>query len=226
MTNIPLKNIPKINIQKKQDWSLHSDNLIRIFPDTKYSNFTLKWFEIIQRIDNINDLIRNLYIDFHIINMKINSDPIQDAIIKTPLFYKQKFLTEQIFYWIRKTVDEIISIIYVLDYLKKNNEYPKKIKIDCIGKLLSDQKLIPNIRYKHSELLTIINDISNTYKHSFLNSEIHAHIGEIDPLVFSYGFKNNDIEKDLIFTKYKVEDIINSLNILLADFIIYLKDDE
>lgn len=220
---IMMKKIPELDIKKKNEWALHKDNLVIDFPITEYSNLSLKWIEIIQRIDNINELIKNLFTDFQLINADILSDKIIESYIKTPLHYKQKFLTEQIFYWIRKTIDEIISIIYVLEYLKKYNEFPMQIKIDCIGKLLNEKNILSKIKNKYLELFKIINDISNTYKHSFLNSEVHNHIGEKDPLVFSYGFKNNDLKKEKIFTSYKIEDIINSINPLIIDFIEHIK---
>jgi hypothetical protein len=218
-----MKNVPKINIQKKQEWAIHEENLIREFPINQYSNFKLKWIEIVQRIDNLNLLINDLFIDFHLMNTKLRDDVIEDAILKTPLLYRQKFITEQIFYWVRKTIDEIISIIYVLEFINENNSYPKNLKIDCIGKLINSSNFIAEIKHKHEKILVIINDISNTYKHSFFNSEIHAHIGELDPLVFCYGFKKNDLSKERIFTQYKVEDIINSLNLLLEDFLAHIK---
>lgn len=220
-----LSNIPKINIQKKNEWAIAKENVIRDFPDTQYSNFNLKWIEIVQRVDCVNDLINNLFRDFIILNVNIDDDPIMDAAKKTSIFYKQKFLTEQIFYWIRKTIDEIISLMYVLKYLKENNdEYPNKIRIDCIGAFINSTAFVDDIKTTHLDILTIINDISNTYKHSFLNSEIHAYFGEKDPLVFAYGVKSNKLDNDVIFTQYRIEDIINSLNKLLFDLINYIKE--
>lgn len=221
-----MKNTPIIDIQKKCEWALHADNVIIKFPQSEHTNFTLKWMEITQRVDNVNELITELFNIFQLFHSKLNDDAIADSILKTPMLYKQKFLTEQIFYWIRKTIDELICMLYVLNYLKKNNTYPRKIKIDCIGKLLSSNNFIEGIKSRHDGFLQIINDISNTFKHSFLNSEIHAHIGEIDPLAFSYGFKNNDLDRVVIFTQYKVEDIIISLNVFLNDIIIFLKEIE
>ncbi|MFD2034495.1 hypothetical protein ACFSKL_06815 [Belliella marina] len=218
-----MKIAPKINIQKVNEHSLHIDNIIREFPDSKFSNFNLKWFEIIQRIDNVNILIHDLYKDFNLINTELSKDAIENAYLKTPLFYKQKFLTEQIIYWIRKTLDEIIAMIYVLEYLKIKKEYPTHIKIESIGHLIGSKEFLINIKTNHLDFLKIINNISNTYKHSFFNSEIHNYIGELDPLVFSYGFKNNNLEKEMMFTTYKLEEIIIALNKLLGDLIIYIK---
>lgn len=221
-----LVEIPKINIDKKHDWAINKENIIIEFPDTQYSNFNLKWIEIVQRIDNVNDLIKSLFNDYVTINLDLDIDPIKDSIIKTPLYYKQKFVTEQIFYWIRKTVDEFISLIYVLEHLKSNNnEFPEKIRIDCIGSLISknNKDFLIVIKNNRLDILTIINDISNTYKHSFLNSEIHANIGEKDPLVFAYGLERNDFDRKTVFVNYKIADVINSLNCLLEDLIEYIK---
>ncbi len=215
-------NIPQIDIQKKQDWPTHIDNMIREFPVMEYSNLNLKWIEIVQRIENVNDLLTDLFNDYLILKSTLHTDPITDSIFKTPLYYKQKFLTEQIFYWIRKTIDEMISMIYVLEYEKENKSFPIKIKIDCIGQLFHNPNFIREIQIQHKTLLVIINDISNTYKHSFLNSEVHSYIGELEPLVFSYGFKNNNLEKDMIFSQYRVRYIINELNVLISNLIEYI----
>ncbi|RKS02873.1 hypothetical protein [Flavobacterium sp. 102] len=214
---------PEIDLQKKSEYSLHRDNIIREFPNTEFSNLTLKWVEIIQRIDNVNLLIKELFHDFDLINTKMSDNVIEDSVLKTPLFYRQKFLTEQIFYWIRKTLDEMIAMIYVLEYLKKTNKYPTNIKIESIGHLIGSKEFIVDIKDKHLNILKIINNISNTFKHSFLNSEIHNHLGELDPLVFSYGFKNNDMEKEMVFTAYKIEDVIVELNKLITDLISHIK---
>ncbi|UQB69458.1 hypothetical protein [Epilithonimonas zeae] len=217
-------NIPKIDFQKKYDWALHSENIIREFPHSQYCNFDLKWLEIVQRIDNVNDLIKELFSDFILLNLVIDPDPLQDGMRKTPLHYKQKFLTEQIFYWIRKTVDELISLIFVLEFLKQNgNNYPEKINTDCIGKLIQTNDFIPDIKSKHLNFLVLINDISNAYKHSFHNSETYSLIGINDPLAHAYGFKLNNVNKEVLFTAHKIEDIINSLNILICDMIDYIK---
>jgi hypothetical protein len=215
--------IPQIDIQKVNERSLHNDNIIRDFPENQFSNFNLKWIEIIQRTNNVNILIKELFQDFCLINTKLSDDLIYDSYIKSSMFYKQKFLTEQIIYWIRKTLDEMISIIYVLEYLKTENEYPTQIKIESIGLLIGSEGFIEDIKIRHLNLLKIINNISNTYKHSFQNSEIHSHFGEFDPLVFSYGLKKNHLKKEMTFTSYKMEDIIIELNKLIGDLISHIK---
>lgn len=221
---ILMRTIPKIDIKNSNtDFLLHADNIIAKFPNSDFSNFNLKWIEIIQRVENVNVLIKDLFEEFDFLRNELFEDKIKESIIKTPYYYRQKFLTEQIFYWIRKTIDELISLIYVLEYIKKESEYPKKIEIESIGKLLYSKNFLPDLKNKNQNVLTIINDISNTYKHSFLNSETLNHIGEFDPLVFSYGFKNNDLNKKMIFTQYKIEDIITHLNILVEDLIDHIK---
>lgn len=222
--NFKMSNIPQIDIQKASEHSLHRDNIIADFPNFELINLNLKWIEIMQRIDNVNILLTELFQEFKLINTNLSNDVIHDAVIKTPLFYRQKFLTEQIFYWIRKTLDEIISIIFVLDFNAKNNQYPDKIEIESIGKLLNSKDFLADIKNKHIQSLQIINDISNTYKHSFMNSEIHTHVGTNDPLAFSYGFKHNNIKADIHFMQYRVDDIIIALNDLLLDFINRIKE--
>jgi len=53
--------IPKIEAFKEHNVVLNSFDMILLPPDTPYGNLTLKWFDFMQRFDNINDKIDDIY---------------------------------------------------------------------------------------------------------------------------------------------------------------------
>jgi hypothetical protein len=111
--------------------------------------------------------------------------------------FKHKFQTEQIIYWLRKITDEFISLIYLLKQFKINGIYPDKIKISSIGALLNslknDNELLYDDVNKHVEFLSLLNDISNGFKHSILNAQTHNYRGVDEPVVFALVAFNDSV---------------------------------
>lgn len=157
----------KIEILKLRNENLNKKHFLKLPHDTPYGNLNLKWVDVVERFDSINDLILELEKYFKIINIK-DAD-VETANLISIFFHKEKFAIEQIFYWLRKSADELISLLYVLDYHNLNNDYPTKIKIDCIGLLLISTDFYTEFVCTYNHLLTILNEVTNAYKHSFLN---------------------------------------------------------
>ncbi len=97
----------------------------------------------------------------------------------------------------------MISLVYILDYYSNHKKYPEKIVIESIGKLLKEKCLCNDFFSDHYDMLKTINDVSNAYKHSFLNTEISNHIGNDEPYFFALSLSNNDLKKKPYF--YPVE---------------------
>jgi len=211
---------PIIESLKKHNEILRADQFLKLPTDTPFGNLLLSWVEIIQRTDRTNDLIIELYTDYHTITQSrgvVNPDI-------SHLFYKQKFLTEQIFYWLRKTADELIGLVYILDYHKKNNKFPSKIKINSIGNLLNEENFIPELFDSFRGFLKIVNEISNGYKHSFINSQAHSYHGEYYPVVFAYTLDYNNLKNEPQFHAYKFSDILENYNTFLTEIKRYLME--
>jgi uncharacterized protein Veg len=211
---------PIIESLKKHNEILNDNQFLSLPNDTPFGNLFLSWVEIIQRTDRINDLIIELYTDFDIIKQnrgKINPDV-------SSLFYKQKFLTEQIFYWLRKTADELIGLIFILDFNQKNKVFPIKIGINSIGHLLHKKDYIPGLYDGFKDYLKIVNEISNGYKHSFINSQAHSYHGENYPVVFALTLDYNNLKNQPNFLSYKFSDILENYNLFLGDIKIFIKE--
>jgi len=120
------------------------------------------------------------------------------------------FATESLIYWIRKNIDELIGFQYCLHYLQTNGKEPKKLTISSIGSLLHDPAGVDlrSLFQQHLPFLTRINKISNTYKHSFINSETHRLIGKDEPSVNCLEMPRNSTAKEPIFHSYFLKDIV------------------
>lgn len=195
--------IPKIEAFKKQRDILNVKDMIRL-PETPYGSLTLKWFDIIQRFDSINDKIDEIYY-CHEIFVRNRTEEFNEyrQVVIGKLFSKSRCMIEELIYWLRKSTDEMISLVYILDYLSTHKICPEKIEIESIGKLLMDKSLCVDFFSNHYDMLKTINDVSNAYKHSFLNTEISNHIGNDEPYFFALSLSNNDLKKKPYF--YPVE---------------------
>jgi hypothetical protein len=53
-------------------------------------------------------------------------------------------LSEQVIYWLRKTVDDLIGLHHVLAYREETGCYPRRVAPDSIGRLLQQKDVPPS----------------------------------------------------------------------------------
>jgi hypothetical protein len=151
-------------------------------PDSPYGNFTLKLMKLCQRLDEANRrLIDSRTYWEHARAGGINA------------FERHVYANEQAIYLIRRTADEMIALIWCLSEWEAKETYPEKIKVDCIGALLkqpSDRRLKPCGDYV--QVLKALNEISNAFKHSFVQSDISV-IGRDEPLIHALSLDRNKL---------------------------------
>jgi hypothetical protein len=181
-------------------------------PDSAFGNLTLSWWELVIRFECVNDLIVQLYEEFYILKRKILGTQMSDE----GETYRQKFYTEQIFYWLRKSADEIISIFSLLNDVKTYGNYPVQIKCSSIGNFLSGDPFDATLE-KHRKLLEILNEISNGFKHSFINSQIHSLHGSEYPVVFAYTLHFNKRSNKAKFHALDLKGVLRDYNLFLSD---------
>lgn len=216
-------NIPIIEALKKHKDYLNADQMFDFSADTSFGNLNLNWIEILQRIDRVNDLIIDLYKEFAILKANHENPRVENAVKISDLFYRQKFLSEQIFYWLRKTADEIISLLYLLNYIKKHKHEPKKLNVSSIGEFLKSKTEIAPFLEKYRAYFEVLNEISNAFKHSFVNAQTHTYVGTMYPIVFALSYHHNNRNNDLKFKQYKFDDVLENYNSFLIETKIFLK---
>jgi len=198
--------IPQIPAEKRTKYG-DPNFMFHLYHSPYYGRLGLKLKDFNERHFFINRLLREIFM-LHAkektfmhggINYSLKSDHTRIL-----------FATENFIYWIRKNIDELIGFKYCLHYLQTKGREPKELIISSIGSLLHEPAgatLKKQFR-QHLSCLKRINKISNTYKHSFVNSETHYLIGKNEPTVNCLEMPWNSTEKEPIFHSYFLKDIV------------------
>ena len=183
---------------------INAKNLVPLDSNTEYGNLALKILCIAQSIEYINSRIDSVWEKFSRIRSE-TSDPIQLMINSQDIPLMMRDI-EVVIYFIKRTIDDIIGLIYILD-----NGLPGKIEIDSIGKLLGGEvnKNLKYIKDEHEDFLDFLNKVANSYKHSFVNYEkAYKAIGRDEPFVFYVTFPHNDLNKPMEFSFMALNEIV------------------
>lgn len=195
--------IPQVVTGKKPGQRLNLSQILTNLPsDTPFGNLMLKHMKIVDRIDRVNSSIELVFSSYSLARI---DDEKEDLM-------RHQLITEEIIYWLRKTADELISLQYVLYVQKQAGAFPRKVEVDCIDSLNnSNQEDFKHLFINHASLLKILNEVSNAYKHSFLNSDISL-VGNLEPYVFALSLKRNNLEKQPVFHSCSFRDLIEEFN--------------
>ncbi|MFB9079463.1 hypothetical protein ACFFLS_06215 [Flavobacterium procerum] len=191
------------NLKQHNNETKESDLLD--LPITPFGDFKLKWLQLIERFDNVNDLIvelQNLY------PVELPQSTVDKPFARSKIIYKHKFLTEQIIYWLKKSADELSTILYILDYQRNNSIFPEELEIDCIGHFINKPHSFHELLSEHKDYLKVLNDVANAYKHSILNSDDHYRQGAKEPIVFALQYPTNRNNNTTHSYKLALEDIL------------------
>ena len=183
----------------KSGHAMHSMNLDT---DTPFGNLQLIFFNILQDVEHLNGRILECYKSYAVGMYYDFSAKITD----------HQRIVEEIIYWIRRIVDRLISLHWLLFASGKNKNYPKAIKIDSIGRLLElkDGNIFLSHYTKGSlDFLRFLNEASNAYKHSFVHGESpSSRVGKEEPLVITLGLVNNNVSKKQIYNHKSLAEAI------------------
>jgi hypothetical protein len=201
-------NIPQIKLIQSKGQLMHNDDIIVLDPDSDFGNLTVKYFVILTRIAKVNLELEKLYKDFKNIDY-YDENPIVYPKLNDCYDYHK---VEQIIYDLRVSTDQLICLSYVLNYKRINGKYPKKIKIDCIGKYLKTQTEYLAEYGPFKNFLEKLNQVSNAYKHSFLNGQTMNLRGSFEPVLFALDLKYNDKSEKPVFYSIKLAGIIKEFD--------------
>ena len=152
-------------------------------PDSPYGNFQLKYMKIIQRLDEANRNITNSHSYWTLCRT--------GGMFPTGSLERHVFANESLIYMLRRAADELISLISCLSKYEKEGVYPSKIKVDRLGAVVAQSEEARHEAFaEHVEVMELLNDISNAFKHSFINSD-HTVIGADEPRVHALGLAYN-----------------------------------
>ena len=184
--------------------------------NTPYGNLTLKIFKLTGRIDETN---RRLAEAEHFMNIAIG------PVLHHHALWRHQYAIEQAIYLMRRAADDIISLISCLSDWKTEGDYPEMILVDCIGLLLDDKnasKRLP-LYDSHLEMLRLLNEISNAYKHSFVQTDIDV-MGNTEPFVCALAMKYNKIKSGVQFFNVPLSSMVGRFTQFYKDCLNWLKE--
>jgi len=190
-----MNNIPQINTGKRPEQHFNVIHMLPLPADTPFGNMSLKYSQLVFRLDHVNLLIREVFKSY------ARAKAADDGTITHHLL-----LIEELVYWIRKTADELIALVHILNERQSAGAYPERINPDAIGPLLALQN-IPAWVQPHREFLNLLNEISNAYKHSFINSDAML-VGRDEPGVYALALKRNDLERATTLHGIRVTEMV------------------
>ena len=182
-----------------------------------------KFSLILERLLYLNEMLKSIYENVELYKTKKkNRENIDSKITIRPYIEIIHVIND-----LRMIIDDLISLEYIWESYLVQGEYPTKIKISSIGELLSYFEK-PNysklqLFEKHKDFLFKIKEVSNTYKHSFINSDIlfYSHVDNV--MVFAGKNPYNNFNKDRELLAYPLNEIINEFNVFFEDFKITVK---
>ena len=208
-----------------------------ITPDNEVSrqvNSTLGWSEkwghldqkflfILQRIDYLNDLSSSI---FEIVKENrrklLNHEYIRGKDGVKPYIEIIHLVND-----VRMIIDELISLLYISECKTETGDFPDKIRVSSIGEFI--EKINKNNTSKleffkeYIEFLTTINEVSNAYKHSFINSEILFYRQKEYPIILAAKNPYNKVANQRVLIAENLELFIDNFNDLFEKYLIELK---
>ena len=176
--------LPQIDIGRRHGELLNVVQMLPLPADTPFGNLLRKYAAILERLDHVNGRIQGVFESYE----SAKANPLGRLSI-----LHHTLLAEETVYWIRKTADELIWLVAFLTDRQATGAYPTSLVPFPIDEALRS-KAPPGWIVDHVKFLGLLNDVSNAYKHSFVNSEVDM-IGRDEPGVYALGLKWNDLGK-------------------------------
>ncbi len=198
--------------------------------DTPFGNLNLAAYELIVRVDFINVRLQELYEKWEKFeeahkggfpDQRGHPFVRQDGILPHDVPWL-RLRIEEIVYWIRKTTDTLIALSWMLGEHLQTGSFPCRLDADSIHAVLgrlecSSQPVHIELFWPHRPTLSPINDVSNTYKHHFVNHETVGVYGELGPTAYWISMRMNDSRSPAQFKGILLSDIVAGFGRLLTD---------
>lgn len=207
-----MRDIPQIDNGKKPLQPLNIVHFIWLPSSTPYGNLLLKGMNIVRRIDRVNLEIGQVFTSYVHPSKEDVNNPQQDLL-------EHQFHEEQVVYWLRKTADELISLAYVIDEWNRTGKWPVSVKIDSIAGLKeSPSEELRQLFASHEAFLTTLNEISNAFKHSFINTNMTV-AGSEYPVVFALALKRNKLSEPPQFYSVNFAEMVEAFSRLYKEVV-------
>lgn len=151
---------------------------------TTYGDFALKWVDMIARLNESNRQIIASYETWDSTKTGHICDSMGDV------FNRHRFSTEYAVFGMRRVADEIVALLWCLETQEATGKYPSHVKAESIGRAFKIGYQGPDgLLARHESLLRTLNDLSNAFKHSFVQSDV-VRASTDEPVVVALNLKD------------------------------------
>lgn len=170
-----------------------------------YVNLEIKYTSLITDLDITNELIKVVTdIWRKVTSLKISPEIL---VYNTYLYNRLQKLNQYIIFDLKHFIDETIATIWII---YKNSQTDSVVVAD-IGDYLKDGNKDFKILDNFIDLFKKMNDLFNSYKHSYLNTDCYC-IGKNEPCFIALGSKSRALSSTSTFYCISMNYIINEFN--------------
>lgn len=204
--------------------TIYADQIPSFVVSENWGNLGNKVLFILNRLDYLNDILASIFQKVENINhnRKLRNGMTDNKTAVAPYIEIIHVMSDM-----RMIIDELIALLYIVEKRKEIGDYPDLIEIDSIGALLKKwengefDELCFFVDFK--DFIKTINEITNTYKHSFINDHI-IFFRQLDtPIVYAWKNKaykqRNKFERDENkFIAIPLKDIVGDFNKMFSEY--------
>ncbi|WP_343697140.1 hypothetical protein [Flavobacterium sp.] len=216
----------QFDIYRDATKEIYADDIPEFCASEYWGNLSNKVHFVFSRLDYLNDILVSICekVELYKTNLKQRNGLNNKKTVITPYIEIIHVMSD-----LRMIIDELIALLYIVEKRKDLGDYPTKIELESIGKLLGkwNENKFEEVSFflDYKTLLKNVNDITNTYKHSFINDHVLFYRQLEKPTVYAIRNFNSefDKQKNKLLT-VPLENIINDFNIMFKNYISLLKE--
>lgn len=215
----------QFDIYRDSTKEIYADDIPE-FPSSQFwGNLGNKVLFIFNRLDYLNNTLVSICekVEIYNINFKKRNGLTSNKVKITPYIEIIHVMSD-----LRMIVDELIVLLYIVEKRKVFGDYPNKLEIESTGDLLGkwNENKFDDVKFfiDYKDFLKNVNDITNTYKHSFINDHIIFYRQLEKPTV--YAIRNPKKEFDILknsLIAIPLEDIVIDFNKMFKEYRVLLK---
>lgn len=215
----------QFDIYRDSTKRIYADDIPEFSASENWGNLSSKVSFIFSRLDYSNNTLVSICekVKIYNENLKKRNGLNSKEITITPFIEIIHIMSD-----LRMIIDELIALLYIVERREVLGDYPSKIEIECIGDLLSkwNEKKYDDVKFfiDYKEFLKNVNDITNTYKHSFINDHIIFYRQLEKPTVFAIKNSKGEFDKQKNkLISIPLEDIVFDFNKMFKEYRVLLK---
>lgn len=215
----------QFDIYRDSTKEIYADDIPEFSGSENWGNLGSKFSFIFSRLDYLNDTLVSICekVEIYNVNFKERNGLTSKKTKITPYIEIIHVMSD-----LRMIVDELIALLYIVEKRKVLGDYPSKIEIESIGNLLGkwNEKKFDDVKFfiDYKDFLKNVNDITNTYKHSFINDHIVFYRQLDKPTVYAIRNFNGEFDKQKNkLVAIPLENIVNDFNKMFKEYRILLK---